>query len=213
MVGKPTNRYFVGPSALYGGRSSNPERFVLSSSSALPSRRIEGLTLQELGDEILVYDLDRDVAHCLGPVAARVWSACGDGVSESDFLNSNPNIDEQTMHFALAELRGQMLLKGEPLIVHNAMSRRQLVTNAAAVAVGATLVTLIVAPTPAHAGSAPGITCPAGGSCSATTLACNSSSGMLDATPGGTCSAHSGADYCCPATAMSCSTVGKHCIF
>ena len=41
-----------------------------------PRRKRERLVVQELPEETLVYDLDRDKAHCLGPVAAAVWEAC-----------------------------------------------------------------------------------------------------------------------------------------
>src|ERR1700678_1829797 len=41
-----------------------------------PRARQERLVVQELGDETLVYDRETDVAHCLGPVAARVWRNC-----------------------------------------------------------------------------------------------------------------------------------------
>lgn len=35
----------------------------------LPAVRHEGLIVQELSDEVLIYDLDRDKAHCLNPTA------------------------------------------------------------------------------------------------------------------------------------------------
>ena len=41
-----------------------------------PRKRQEGLVVQELPEEMLVYDTDRHKAHCLGPVAAAVWEAC-----------------------------------------------------------------------------------------------------------------------------------------
>ena len=42
----------------------------------LPAVRHEGLIVQELSDEVLIYDLDRDKAHCLNPTAAFVWKRC-----------------------------------------------------------------------------------------------------------------------------------------
>ena len=41
-----------------------------------PLARKEGLVIQELPDEVLVYDLDRDRAHCLNQTAAFVWQRC-----------------------------------------------------------------------------------------------------------------------------------------
>lgn len=46
----------------------------------LPKARTEGLIINELTDEVLVYDLRRDKAHCLNPTAAAVWRLC-DGQS------------------------------------------------------------------------------------------------------------------------------------
>ncbi|MEJ7826475.1 MAG: PqqD family peptide modification chaperone, partial [Solirubrobacteraceae bacterium] len=49
----------------------------------LPLARSEGLVVEELGDEILVYDLDVKNAHCLSPTAARVWRLCDGGTSSA----------------------------------------------------------------------------------------------------------------------------------
>ena len=47
-----------------------------------PLARKEGLVIQELPVEVLVYDLDRDKAHCLNETAAMVWRKCN-GCSSS----------------------------------------------------------------------------------------------------------------------------------
>src|ERR1700674_5130626 len=41
-----------------------------------PLARKAGLVIQELPDEVLVYDLERDRAHCLNQTAAFVWQRC-----------------------------------------------------------------------------------------------------------------------------------------
>jgi len=41
-----------------------------------PRQRREGLVVQALPEETLVYDLERHKAHCLEAVAAAVWEAC-----------------------------------------------------------------------------------------------------------------------------------------
>ena len=48
--------------------------------NAKPIARKQGLVIQDLPDEVLVYDLDRDRAHCLNTTAAFVWQHC-DGKS------------------------------------------------------------------------------------------------------------------------------------
>jgi hypothetical protein len=117
----------------------------------LPEARLDDISIEELPNEVLIYDRRRDVAHCLDATASRVWAACRDKQTESAFLDAHPDIDAATLRMALAELRAQSLLAESPLIVSTAMSRRQLVGATAAAAVGATMVTSIVAPTPAHA--------------------------------------------------------------
>ncbi len=41
-----------------------------------PLAREAKLVVRQLGDEILVYDLDRDNALCLNQTAAVVWKQC-----------------------------------------------------------------------------------------------------------------------------------------
>jgi Coenzyme PQQ synthesis protein D (PqqD) len=41
-----------------------------------PRRRRDGLVVQELPEETLVYDVERHKAHCLEATAAAVWEAC-----------------------------------------------------------------------------------------------------------------------------------------
>jgi hypothetical protein len=42
----------------------------------LPKARRNKLVIQELPDEVLVYDQERDKAHCLNQTAALVWKQC-----------------------------------------------------------------------------------------------------------------------------------------
>ncbi len=44
--------------------------------SGRPRKRRNGLVVEELPEETLVYDLERHKAHCLAAVAAAVWEAC-----------------------------------------------------------------------------------------------------------------------------------------
>ena len=41
-----------------------------------PLARKEGLLIERLPDEVLVYDLDRKKAHCLNGSAALIWNNC-----------------------------------------------------------------------------------------------------------------------------------------
>jgi hypothetical protein len=51
-----------------------------------PKARTTGLTIEEVGDELLVYDLERHRAHSLNLGAAAVWRLC-DGTRSVDDIN------------------------------------------------------------------------------------------------------------------------------
>ena len=49
---------------------------TMKDATGRPRPRRDGLVVQELPEETLVYDLERHKAHCLQAVAAAVWQAC-----------------------------------------------------------------------------------------------------------------------------------------
>jgi hypothetical protein len=117
----------------------------------IPLARDEGLVVEELGDELLVYDLTRDEAHCLGTVAARVWNAC-DGSTTVDSLSAQLSVDHETVVEALSGLRACHLLDEGPAaatITRRGLTRRAVKIGAAAVA--APLIVSIAAPAAAMA--------------------------------------------------------------
>ncbi|PYS79821.1 MAG: hypothetical protein DMF70_12375, partial [Acidobacteria bacterium] len=59
-----------------------------ASNQTKPLARKEGLVIQELPDEVLVYDLDRDRAHCLNETAAFVWQRCDGRTSTVEIARS-----------------------------------------------------------------------------------------------------------------------------
>jgi len=142
-----------------------------------PRARREGLVIQELPDEVLVYDRERDKAHCLNQTAALVWGYC-DGTTtiptmarhlERD-LNTN-KVDEKIVWYALDQLSRDHLLEEKivsPTLL-GGMSRRQVVQALGVAAVIAIpLVTSIIAPTPAQAA-----TClPTGAACTGSAECC-----------------------------------------
>jgi len=118
------------------------------SDESLPVVRTDGVSVEDVGDEILLYDRESDTAHCLTESAAAVWRACEAGLSRSELL-ARDAIDESTVERALDELREQRLLgEGRFQLVQAgpAISRRQAVGRLAAVAVGP-LVISVAAPT------------------------------------------------------------------
>jgi hypothetical protein len=165
---------------------------------SIPRARREGLVIQELPDEVLVYDRERDKAHCLNQTAALVWGYC-DGKTtvptmarhlERDLKTTT--VDEKIVWYALNQLSKDHLLADDfvaPAML-SGMSRRQMVrVMGVAAVIALPLVTSIIAPTPAQAA-----TCLAtGSSCSSGAQCC---SNQCPATPGA-CSPGSLANTCC----------------
>jgi hypothetical protein len=107
-----------------------------------PLARADELVIEELGDELLVYDLVRDRAHSLGASAARVWRAC-DGETKVEGLSAKLDLDDETVARALLELRDCHLLDGE-VVANGGVTRRDLGIKTAKLGAAAAAVPLIV---------------------------------------------------------------------
>ena len=139
-----------------------------------PKARREGLVVQTLPDETLVYDLDRDVAHCLNQTAALVWNCC-DGnrttkqIARAVSLDLDHPIDEKFVWLALDQLgRNHLLKSGPPAPGISGMSRREVMRAlAVSAAVAVPVVASIVAPMPTQAASClpNGAGCSSGAQC------------------------------------------------
>jgi hypothetical protein len=136
--------------------------------AAMPKARSEGLVIERLGDEMLVYDLEREEAHNLNPVATAVFECCDGATSVTGLVQRasdrlGQEVTTETVSQAVHELAAKLLL-ADPLPVV-AVSRREVVRRAALAGVGvagaATMIQSIVAPTPAHAqtGGSDGFIC------------------------------------------------------
>ena len=117
-----------------------------------PLSRREDLIVEEVDDEVLVYDQRTDRAHCLSGPAARVWQAC-DGRTGRDELGAMLELDPDTVARAIDELESCDLLDAGPAV---GVTRRQATAKFAkvgAAAASAPLIYSIMAPTPALAAS------------------------------------------------------------
>jgi hypothetical protein len=131
------------------GRSSGRRA---SLSGEYPLARTEELVVEEVGDEVLVYDQRNNQAHCLSGSAARVWKAC-DGTTKSEMIGAELELDPDTMGRALEELASCGLLNTAPAA---GITRRQATTRmmrVGTISATAPLVYSILAPTPALAAS------------------------------------------------------------
>ena len=126
----------------------------------LPKARKKDLVIQKLDDEVLVYDLRTDRAHCLNPTAALVWRYC-DG--KTDLLRIAKKLStatgepagEAVVQLALQRLQKVHLLdETGPRRKSDEISRRELIRRVGkAAAVTLPLVTSIVAPEAIQAAS------------------------------------------------------------
>jgi hypothetical protein len=114
-------------------------------STATPLARSQGLVVEELGDELLVYDLETDHAHSLGPEAAKVWRCC-DGRTPVNVLRRQVELEAETVDRALEELAACDLLT---TATHPAMgsTRRELTVKMAKLGAAVAAAPLIVSVT------------------------------------------------------------------
>src|SRR6266849_7499417 len=92
---------------------------MMKQAQTKPLARKEGLVIQELPDEVLVYDLERDRAHCLNETAAFVWQRCDSRNSTAQIALTlgnqfNCEVDERIVWLALDQLGRNHLLEGQP---------------------------------------------------------------------------------------------------
>jgi hypothetical protein len=125
-----------------------------------PRVRRDGLIIERLADETLVYDLHRDRAHCLNRPAALVWSAC-DGRRDAAAISRHlrrelPGASVDMVELALASLARARLLEGDA----EGAGRRDALRRLALAAGLVPIVSSIVVPEPAQAA-----TCGAVGAC------------------------------------------------
>jgi hypothetical protein len=125
---------------------------------SLPRGRRDGLLEETAGEELLLYDQNSHTAHCLSPIAARVWRHC-DGEHDLTELTEIAGTSENLVADALRELHEKDLLAAEPQLMQSTIpgvSRREAIGRGVrygAAATGAALIVSATAATPAMASS------------------------------------------------------------
>jgi len=126
--------------------------------SVNPKARDENLVVQELPDEILVYDLKTDEAHCLNKTAALVWKNCDGKTSVTDIAKllggnfGNP-VDDDLVWLAIDQLDEKNLLDEQNR--SDSPNRRELIKKIGMVSVIALpIVASLKAPTSVFAATA-----------------------------------------------------------
>jgi hypothetical protein len=130
---------------------------------------------RDLGDELLVYDLERHKAYCLNQVAMQVFRHCDGETTIPDVALRIGNalgmpVDEQAVRLGLLRLEKAHLLEGPVGLTLHTSRRELLRTLGRAAVVVLPLVTAITVPTSAEAANT-GCVGP-GGWCSDTSQCC-----------------------------------------
>jgi hypothetical protein len=150
-----------------------------------PKARREGILVQELSEEILVYDLENHKAHCLNKTAAAVWEHCDGKNSVQDIAlalanDLNAKADEAMVWYALDQLGKARLLEKRisQTEAKPRMSRRELVKRAGIAAmIAVPVVTSILAPKALASAGSCGSICSGAQDCLSAPQACQGCNG------------------------------------
>ncbi|HKO96945.1 MAG TPA: PqqD family protein [Pyrinomonadaceae bacterium] len=156
-------------------------------SALIPEARREGIITKEVDGELLIYDRERDRAHCLNFSAAAIWTRCDGRTSVPEIARTvtklfGVRIEERLVYFALKQFSSHRLLVGgyDASSIPPDLTRRTIVRRLGVGFALVPLITSITAPTafaaiscggPCTGGPGRG-SCPAGCLCSVTTNTC-----------------------------------------
>lgn len=134
----------------------------MNSLNQRPSARRDGIVVQETPNEILVFDIETNKAHCLNETSAFVWKAC-DGINSvadiTEALGKQKGkiIDENLIWLAIDQLSENNLLAEKISTNVNSQTRREVIKKIGLAAVIALpIVSSLVAPTAALAATCSG---------------------------------------------------------
>jgi len=140
--------------------------------SVEPRARTTQLVTREVGDELLVYDLERHKAYCLNRVAMQVFRHCDGETTIPDMALRIGNalgmpVDEHAVRLGLVRLDKAHLLDG-PVGQIPHTSRREMLRSLGRAAVAVVpLVTALAVPTSSQA-QASGVCATQGAPCTST---------------------------------------------
>lgn len=94
--------------------------------------RQEGLVIQEMPEEVLVYDLNTNKAHCLNQTAALVWKSCDGKNSVAEIAGNlekelKAPVPEDLVWLAIDQLSKDNLLEKEIQTKIEGVSRREVI--------------------------------------------------------------------------------------
>jgi hypothetical protein len=151
--------------------------------SQCPVARKSGLVVQEMPDEVLVYDLDSNKAHCLNQSAAMIWRSCDGTNSVSEIAKlvgaqANGKVTEDFVWLAIDQLSENNLLERQLASNFQGQSRREVIKKIGlASMIAIPVIASLVAPqsalaaqscncnNPSQCGSPPNSQCPSTTNC------------------------------------------------
>ncbi|NOT47855.1 MAG: PqqD family protein [Acidobacteria bacterium] len=97
-----------------------------------PVARKSGLVIQEVPEEVLVYDMNTNKAHCLNKTAALVWRSCDGNRSVSEIANhvgslSGERVTDDFVWLAIDQLNENDLLEKQIEADFRGLSRRDVI--------------------------------------------------------------------------------------
>jgi hypothetical protein len=132
--------------------------------SQFPTARKSGLVVQEVPNEVLVFDLESNKAHCLNDTAAMVWKSCDGKTSVPEIAKF---IEKQTgkgVNDDLVWLTDNHLLESTPPSPFMGQTRREVIKKIGlASMIAIPVVASLVAPQSAMANVS--CTCSSSGAC------------------------------------------------
>ena len=117
-----------------------------------PMARQTSIVIHEMPDEVLVYDLDTNKAHCLNQSAAFIWASCDGKNSILDIVqqfesNGGGQVTEDFVWLAVDQLNEKGLLENNVALRFNGASRRKIIkTIGLASIVALPIIASLVAP-------------------------------------------------------------------
>lgn len=98
--------------------------------SQFPTARTSGLVVQDVPNEVLVYDLESNKAHCLNQTAALVWRACDGKTSIPEIASligsqAGEKVSDELVWLAIDQLQENGLLGAQIQTKFAGQSRRE----------------------------------------------------------------------------------------
>lgn len=151
----------------------------------MPVSRKSNLVIQELENEVLIYDLSQNKAFSLNETSAIIWEACTGENSVSDIkkqINNqlNASVSEDFVWLALEQFKKDNLLENanDIFIDFGGLSRREVIRRIGLSSLAAIpIITTLVAPVAAQVASSACRAMPC--RCNVGTSGCNGNSGSF----------------------------------